>query len=151
MSPITRRNLVKAGVAALAAGKLLATGETSEASEEKRAQKPVRFAFIGVGARGTRHLKNLLDLPGIRVVAICDLIQKKVDRTSEIVRRQTGNLPESYCGDEYYHRRMPERDDFRRGADRHARPVARRDVDRRDECRQARGQRDSGLPHRQVG
>lgn len=112
MSPITRRDFVKASVAALAAGKLLATGGASEASAEEQAQKPVRFAFIGVGARGTWHLQNLLALPGIEVVAICDLIQKKIDRTSEIVRRTTGTLPEGYCGDEYYYRKMLERDDF---------------------------------------
>ena len=72
--PISRRAFVKAGVAAFAAGPVLTAANAAESSKAKKNTKPVRFAFIGVGARGTHHLKNLLNFPGIEVKAICDIV-----------------------------------------------------------------------------
>src|SRR5262249_57457900 len=63
------------------------------------AQSPndtVRVAFIGVGNRGSYLLKHMLKVPGIKVVAICDIdpqtLKKAVDDATE-----AGNTPEPYA------------------------------------------------------
>ena len=54
------------------------------------AQSPndtVRVAFIGVGNRGSYVLKHMLKVPGIKVVAICDIdpeaLRKAVEAATE--------------------------------------------------------------------
>jgi len=47
------------------------------------AQSPndtVRVAVIGVGNRGSYDLKNILKVPGIKVVALCDLDTDRLDK-----------------------------------------------------------------------
>jgi threonine dehydrogenase-like Zn-dependent dehydrogenase len=47
------------------------------------AQSPndtVRVAFIGVGNRGSYLLQHMLKVPGIRVVAICDIDPRALER-----------------------------------------------------------------------
>ncbi len=62
------------------------------------AQSPndqVRVAFIGVGNRGSYLLRHTLDVPGVKVVAICDLdpatLQKAIDQATA-----KGHSPEGY-------------------------------------------------------
>ncbi len=33
----------------------------------------VRLGFVGVGVKGTEHLENLLNLPGVELRAVCDI------------------------------------------------------------------------------
>ncbi|RYG25256.1 Gfo/Idh/MocA family oxidoreductase [bacterium] len=82
MEPIKRRDLLAAGAAA---GLGLATMPLTYAGEPQRKQKGknvtdlhapklnrVRVGFIGVGARGSGHVTQMLRLDGMDVVAICD-------------------------------------------------------------------------------
>jgi myo-inositol 2-dehydrogenase / D-chiro-inositol 1-dehydrogenase len=45
----------------------------------------VRIGLIGVGGRGTVHLKTLLSLPGVEVRAICDLQQDRIESAQKAV------------------------------------------------------------------
>jgi myo-inositol 2-dehydrogenase/D-chiro-inositol 1-dehydrogenase len=63
------------------------------------AQSPndtVRVAFIGVGNRGSYLLKTMLKVPGVKIVAICDIdpeaLKKAVDAATA-----AGNTPEPYA------------------------------------------------------
>jgi predicted dehydrogenase len=38
----------------------------------------VRIGFVGVGGQGSVHVENLLTLPGVELVAICDIVEDKV-------------------------------------------------------------------------
>ena len=44
----------------------------------------IRTAFIGVGARGSGHLKSISKFDGVEVVGICDLYEDNVLRTSKV-------------------------------------------------------------------
>ena len=44
----------------------------------------VRLAFIGVGARGTGHAKQLATIKGTEVVAICDLYKDLAERSKRL-------------------------------------------------------------------
>ena len=46
----------------------------------------IRTAFIGVGARGSGHLKAFSMIDGIEVVAICDLHEDLVESSYKIVK-----------------------------------------------------------------
>src|SRR5690606_39638804 len=42
--------------------------------------KPVRLGFAGVGARGISMLRIALSIPGVEIVAVCDLLEDRVER-----------------------------------------------------------------------
>ena len=44
----------------------------------------VKVAFIGVGARGTGHAKQLATIEGTEVVAICDLYKDLAERSKKL-------------------------------------------------------------------
>ncbi len=53
----------------------------------------VRWAFIGLGSRGTSHLRTILQLQNARVTAICDTYEPNVQRAAKIVHDKTGHTP----------------------------------------------------------
>jgi hypothetical protein len=82
MEPIKRRDLLAAGAAA---GLGLAAMPLGQAATPQRKQKGknvidlrapkldrVRVGFIGVGARGSGHVAQMLRIDGVDVIAICD-------------------------------------------------------------------------------
>src|SRR5688572_23872845 len=48
----------------------------------------VRVAVIGFRGRGGGHIKELLALPGVRVVALCDVDQQVIDKKVEVFAKQ---------------------------------------------------------------
>jgi len=52
--------------------------------------KTIRTAFIGVGARGSGHLKSISKLDGVDIVAISDLFEDNVLRSSKVAE-EIGN------------------------------------------------------------
>jgi myo-inositol 2-dehydrogenase/D-chiro-inositol 1-dehydrogenase len=92
----TRRNFVKTSVALAGSAALLPAQSPNDT---------VRVAFIGVGNRGSYLLQHMLKVPGIKVVAICDInpetLKKAIDAATA-----AGNSPEPYV-------------DFRKMLDRH--------------------------------
>ena len=74
--------------------------------------KTVRTAFIGVGARGSGHVVQMMTLDGVEVVAIADNHAPTLARAIEAVRKTGRKEPAAYGkGDEDY-KRMLERDDI---------------------------------------
>lgn len=72
----------------------------------------VRVALIGVGARGSGHVGDLLRLDGVEIKAICDTDQSYANRA--VARCRTAGRPEPdvYSKSASDYRRMLERDDI---------------------------------------
>lgn len=51
----------------------------------------VRVAMIGVGNRGSSLLQSMVKVPGVRVVAICDLIQERAEAAAAVVAKAGGS------------------------------------------------------------
>jgi len=65
----------------------------------------VRCAFIGVGARGSGHCKQIGIIEGTEVVAICDLYEDRA-RNAEKKAKEKGHSPKLYFGDENLWKKM---------------------------------------------
>ena len=82
----TRRNFLKVPAAAVGSAAILQAQSPNDA---------VRVAFIGVGNRGSYLLRNMLKVPGIKVVAICD-IDPEALKKGVAAATAAGNSPEGY-------------------------------------------------------
>ncbi|HTA69031.1 MAG TPA: Gfo/Idh/MocA family oxidoreductase [Bryobacteraceae bacterium] len=60
------------------------------------ANETVNMAIVGVGSRGTEHVKQYLKLPSARVAALCDVDTAQMERVSQIVYDQTQKRPKNY-------------------------------------------------------
>ena len=54
------------------------------------------FGFIGLGGRGQGMLHEFLDVPGVRVVAVCDQYDDRAAAGVRIVQEKTGRAPDMY-------------------------------------------------------
>src|SRR5207237_77734 len=54
------------------------------------------MGIVGVGSRGTDHVKEYLKLPGARIAALCDVDTAQMERISQIVYQQTQKRPKAY-------------------------------------------------------
>ncbi len=81
----TRRTFVKTSIAAGSAALLPAQSPNDT----------IRVAFIGVGNRGSYLLKNMLKVPGVKVVAICDIDSDSLKKAVDAVTA-SGITPDSY-------------------------------------------------------
>ena len=45
----------------------------------------VRIGFVGTGGQGTSHVRNLVDIPGCRITAVCDIVESHATRAAKII------------------------------------------------------------------
>jgi len=91
----SRRDFLKigaaAGLGAAMAGLDLSGREKNIGSRGARAQfrvapiPTVRVGFVGVGGMGSAHVQNYLNIEGVQVKAICDIVPEKVARAQKWV------------------------------------------------------------------
>jgi predicted dehydrogenase len=86
---LTRREFLQ-GTAAIAASFGISLTEAAAAQERREAAsrdtRPVRCAFIGLGAQGFgQDLKAALSVPGVEMVALCDIYAPNLNRALKIV------------------------------------------------------------------
>jgi myo-inositol 2-dehydrogenase / D-chiro-inositol 1-dehydrogenase len=86
MTDADRRSFLKASAASLGSSMLL---------QGQSPNDTVRVAFIGVGNRGSFLLKHMLTVPGITVVAICDLDPDRL-KAGIAAATAAGSHPEGY-------------------------------------------------------
>jgi Glycosyl hydrolase 109, C-terminal domain/Oxidoreductase family, NAD-binding Rossmann fold len=87
MNAITRRDLLKAGMAAGVAGTGLRPAVVHAAPQLGGPVAPlsappidnVRIGFVGVGLQGSSHVENFLKIPGCRITAVCDIREERTD------------------------------------------------------------------------
>ncbi len=72
----------------------------------------VRIGFVGVGGMGSAHCRNLLNIKGAEIRAVCDIVPEKVERIQKWCMEAGFNKPEGYSRGEYDFKRMCERDDL---------------------------------------
>jgi predicted dehydrogenase len=93
MNETHRRQFVIGSVAALASSQLRAAPE-----------REIRTAFVGVGKRGTTLVTQVLQQPGVKVTAVCDIDPKARDQAQGMMRRDN---PRSFTD----YRKVLERED----------------------------------------
>ncbi|MGH9722165.1 MAG: Gfo/Idh/MocA family protein [Bryobacteraceae bacterium] len=79
----------------------------ASALQAQPASDTLRVAFIGVGNRGGFLLRHMLKVPGVQVVAICDIVPETL-KTAMARATEAGHKPEAYT--EY--RKLLERKDI---------------------------------------
>lgn len=80
-----------AGLGAAALGALPAVLPGGRANAEDK----VRMGFIGVGGRGTTHLRTMLEEPGVEITWVCDIDPTALDRAANVVGEKAGKKPSS--------------------------------------------------------
>jgi len=80
-SEFTRRNLLRLSPA-LAAPAILKSQPSAEL---------IRVAFVGVGNRGTYLLRNMLKVPGVEIVAACDIVEERAAQAARLVAEAGGS------------------------------------------------------------
>lgn len=60
----------------------------------------VRVAFIGLGMRGPTHLQSVINIPGVEVVALCDMSEKNTKSANEMLVKVGFPKAKEFFGDE---------------------------------------------------
>lgn len=72
----------------------------------------VRIGFVGVGGMGTAHVKNLLQIPGARIQAVCDIREEHALRASKLITDAGQPKPTLYTRGEFDFLRLCEEEDL---------------------------------------
>ncbi len=72
----------------------------------------VRVGYVGVGLQGGGHVRNLLSIPGCRVVALCDIVPAKVERYQQRAVEAGFPEPAGYSDGPWDFVRMCEEEDL---------------------------------------
>ena len=60
----------------------------------------VRVAFIGLGMRGPSAVERMTHIPGVEIVALCDILETNTIATNEILTKQGFPKAKEFFGDE---------------------------------------------------
>lgn len=72
----------------------------------------VRMGIVGVGNQGSSHVRNFLNIDGVEIKAICDIIPEKVERMQTWVTDAGFKKPNGYSKGEYDFIRMCEEEEL---------------------------------------
>ncbi|MBN2172741.1 MAG: Gfo/Idh/MocA family oxidoreductase [Bacteroidales bacterium] len=72
----------------------------------------VRIGMVGVGGMGTSHVYNFLKIKGSEIVAVCDIVESRVERAQNMAVEAGFPKPEGFSKGEFGFKRMCERDDI---------------------------------------
>jgi len=89
-STTSRRDFIKATAMAGAGLTILPSGVLFG----KEAEPRVRVGFIGVGMRGQNHLDLALRRNDVEVVAICDVQQRMIEDSKELIKKSGKPMPQ---------------------------------------------------------
>ena len=102
---ISRREFIEASAAASMAANLPSPAEAAPNADTggyggeffKAAPIPVvRVGFVGCGLQGTEHIKNLLDLEGVELRAVCDIVPEKAERAQKLAKEAGKREPKAF-------------------------------------------------------
>jgi predicted dehydrogenase len=106
MSSWTRRDFLK-GTVAVAAGSTILKAAGSARAQPMGANGDIRVAVIGFNSKGRSHIGAFKNMPGVRLVALCDVDPKILDR--EVAGLKQDNI-EVFATNDF--RRILDRDDI---------------------------------------
>lgn len=99
-----RKDFIKKAGMAAAAVTLLPEGSLfAKGTDEK-----VRAVMIGVGLRGQNHLELLLRRDDVEIIAICDIDERMLTSSKEIITKSGKKMPQVFTGDLYAWKKMLE-------------------------------------------
>ena len=99
-----RKDFIKKASMAAAAVTLLPEGSLfAKGIDEK-----VRAVIIGVGLRGQNHLELLLRRDDVEIIAICDIDERMLTSSREIITKSGKKMPQVFTGDLYAWKKMLE-------------------------------------------
>jgi predicted dehydrogenase len=104
-TPINRRNFLSA-VTGLAATAFASGAQSAKPLPE------VRVGFIGVGGRGTGHVRDLLRLDRVKLKAVCDIVPSKVENVQNLAQKLNKERPTAYTNGEHDYKRLCARNDL---------------------------------------
>ena len=100
---MNRRDFLKAGGAALAAGAMAERGAAAaggpQPAPEAFAAPPietVRIGYVGIGGQGSGHVSNLVKIPGCRITAVCDIRPERADWATKQITAAGQPAPTAY-------------------------------------------------------
>jgi len=118
----SRREFLKTSAAAVlgtaAVGSKLAALEPRAGEGQARSgfrAKPlsvVRVGFVGVGGMGSAHVQNFLNIEGVEVKAVCDIVPAKVERVQKWVVEAGKPEPAGYDRGPWDFKRLCETEDL---------------------------------------
>ena len=65
------------------------------------ADEKVKMIIIGVGLRGQNHLDLLLRRKDVEIVAICDIDERMLNSSKEMITKSGKKMPQIFTGDPY--------------------------------------------------
>lgn len=72
----------------------------------------VRVGFIGVGQRGSGHVKHFCHLDGVEIKAICDIDEAMLDKSIGYIKGQGLDTPQRIAGSDLAYKKLLERNDI---------------------------------------
>lgn len=72
----------------------------------------VRVGFVGVGGMGSVHVQNFLNIDGVEIKAICDIVEEKVARAQKWVEEAGFPKPTGYSRGPWDFKRMCQEEDL---------------------------------------
>lgn len=118
MSEITRRDLLKTGVAATIAASLTGTETATAATAKTMIDVPferrdrVRLGIVGVGERGKSMIHDFLGIENLEIVALCDNVKKNADEGRAMIDKAGRKSPVMYTDGDYAFEKLCQRDDI---------------------------------------
>lgn len=101
----TRRDFIKTTAIA---GAGLSLVSTEKLFGTPAADTKVRLGFIGVGLRGQGHLDLALRRSDVEVVAICDVQQRMIDMSKELIKKSGKPMPQIIMDGNYGYKKLLE-------------------------------------------
>ncbi len=99
MNNLSRRKFLKDGISAsllLGLSDSLTAGSGGMVNPESN----IKVGIIGTGGRGTWLMRELLKIDDVKITAVCDLYQERVERAASICRDTRNQNPRLYSNDE---------------------------------------------------
>lgn len=103
----SRRTFIK-NTSLVGAGLTLTPNMASALISNSAKSKKLNVGLIGVGLRGTIHLHNLLKRKDVIVTAVCDIDQKRIDKSKEIFSEKGVKQPKYFSNGNYAYRDLLE-------------------------------------------
>jgi predicted dehydrogenase len=105
---VSRRNFIKSTALAGAGLSILPSGVLFSKDKDPK----LRLGFIGVGMRGQNHLDLALRRADVEVVAICDIQQRMIDMSKEMIKKSGKTMPQIILDGPYGYKKLLENKDI---------------------------------------
>ena len=76
------------------------------------AMDTVRIGFVGLGARGPYAVERYTYIPGVKIVALCDVVPDNVEKVQKALENRGFPRAAGYSGDTEVYKQLCERDDI---------------------------------------